>query len=199
MFRSRSLLALTLFLFFLGQLYVFFSIVPSPQQSPSPHVLGDAPSLSALACSCPPASAHKYRGFSVHDPELNYSNTPTSLIRPPAFYAPATLSASIPLVSVIIPYYNSAATIHETLRSVLQQSLQAIEIIIVDDASPAPGTAPVLANMKRLDERIRIVTNSVNGGLAATRNAGTHLCNCVLIQRVVATLQCLQTLIKNRC
>ena len=41
----------------------------------------------------------------------------------------------MPLVSIVIPTYNSAKYLPETLSSILSQSFQDIEIIIVDDAS----------------------------------------------------------------
>jgi glycosyltransferase involved in cell wall biosynthesis len=75
--------------------------------------------------------------------------------------------SDLPLVSVVIPSYNSAATLPATLDSVLAQTYPRIEIIVVDDGS-ADDTAEVLA---RYAPRVRAVRQA-NGGLARARNAG---------------------------
>lgn len=72
-----------------------------------------------------------------------------------------------PLVSVIIPTYNRAALLVETVESVLAQTYPAIEIIVVDDGS-TDGTAQVLEGY-----RGRVVTLSQsNQGETVARNAG---------------------------
>jgi len=72
-----------------------------------------------------------------------------------------------PLVSVVIPAFNAAATLDETLASVLAQSWPRLEIIVVDDGS-RDDTAAVLA---RHAPRVRAIRRD-NGGLAAARNTG---------------------------
>lgn len=74
-----------------------------------------------------------------------------------------------PCVSVVIPAYNSAWSITDTLRSVVGQTLRPIEIIIVDDGSTDEldqRLEPFLS-----DKRLRIVRQA-NAGLAAARNRG---------------------------
>lgn len=73
----------------------------------------------------------------------------------------------LPLVSVVIPSYNSAATLAETLQSVVAQTWPRLEIIVVDDGS-SDGTPEVLA---RHAGRVRAIRQA-NGGLAAARNTG---------------------------
>ena len=75
--------------------------------------------------------------------------------------------SDLPLVSVVIPAYNAAATLPDTLDSVLAQTYPHIEIVVVDDGS-RDGTPDVLA---RYAPRVRGI-RQVNGGLAAARNAG---------------------------
>ncbi|HEY9026309.1 MAG TPA: glycosyltransferase [Burkholderiaceae bacterium] len=75
--------------------------------------------------------------------------------------------SDLPLVSVVIPAYNAAATLPATLDSVLAQTYPHIEIIVVDDGS-RDGTADVLARYAPRVQGIR----QANGGLAAARNAG---------------------------
>lgn len=73
-----------------------------------------------------------------------------------------------PLVSVVIPAYNAAGTIHATLTSVLRQSLADLEVIVIDDGS-TDTTLQVLAGFQ--DTRLRVLSFE-NGGLAASRNRG---------------------------
>src|SRR4051812_20898906 len=74
------------------------------------------------------------------------------------------------LVSVVIPAYNAAATLDETLRSVRSQTHGALEIIVVNDGS-ADGTGTIAQRHAAVDHRVQVVTQD-NAGLAASRNAG---------------------------
>lgn len=72
-----------------------------------------------------------------------------------------------PLVSVVIPTFNRAATIVRAVASVLQQTYRPIEVIVVDDGS-TDGTAEVL---KAYGSAIVYVRQN-NAGPAAARNRG---------------------------
>lgn len=74
------------------------------------------------------------------------------------------------LVTVIIPAYQAAATIAETLDSVMGQTYPHIEMIVIDDGSTDRTTAIVEGFMRR-HPRIRLIRQE-NGGVAAARNAG---------------------------
>lgn len=76
-----------------------------------------------------------------------------------------------PLVSIVLPCYNAAAFLAETLDSVIAQTFGDWECIAVDDAS-SDGTAGVLEDYARRDPRIRPRFLPRNGGAAASRNAG---------------------------
>lgn len=73
-----------------------------------------------------------------------------------------------PLVSVVVPAWNAADTLAETLRSVSAQNYANIEIIIVDDGS-TDDTAAVAAEYCALEPRARLVRQD-NAGVAAARN-----------------------------
>lgn len=74
-----------------------------------------------------------------------------------------------PLVSVIIPAYNAEKYLAETLESVLAQTLQEIEVIVVDDGS-RDGTARIAQGFPR----VRYV-HQANGGVSSARNHAAAL------------------------
>lgn len=76
--------------------------------------------------------------------------------------------AERPLVSVLIPAYNAAATLAVTLSSVEKQTYPNIEIIVVDDGS-TDATADILRHLAERMGRLRFVSIP-NGGQAAARN-----------------------------
>ncbi len=85
--------------------------------------------------------------------------------------------SKIPLVSVVIPCYNCARFLVETLESVFCQTLQDFEIIAIDDGS-TDDTATVI---RSFGSRIRAEFSS-NRGASATRNRGTELAQGEFIQ-----------------
>jgi glycosyltransferase involved in cell wall biosynthesis len=75
-----------------------------------------------------------------------------------------------PLVSVIIPAFNAAATLAETIASVSAQSWRHLEIFVIDDGS-TDATPDVIAAAARHDPRITAI-HQTNQGVGAARNAG---------------------------
>lgn len=76
----------------------------------------------------------------------------------------------MPEISVIIPAYNAARFIGETLDSVLRQEFASWECIVVDDGS-TDDTGAKVEHYVRQDARIRLVTQD-NAGVSAARNRG---------------------------
>ncbi|MEO1275980.1 MAG: glycosyltransferase family 2 protein [Pseudomonadota bacterium] len=81
---------------------------------------------------------------------------------------PADRDAHAPRASIIVPAYNAAATIGETLDSLLAQTFTDFEIVVVDDGTP-DDTLDIVAHYD--DPRIRVVRQA-NRGLAGARNGG---------------------------
>lgn len=79
-----------------------------------------------------------------------------------------------PLVSVIIPAYNGKKTIEHALTSVVRQVYRPLEIIVIDDCSK-DGTKDIVKRFCKRDQRIRLIENRKNLGLAATLNHGCSL------------------------
>ena len=73
-------------------------------------------------------------------------------------------------ISVIIPVYNAEKYLRECLDSVIEQTLQEIEIICVDDGSTDNSLA-ILKEYTQKDERLKIIEQA-NRGAGAARNLG---------------------------
>ena len=79
-------------------------------------------------------------------------------------------TVSLELVSVIIPVFNGERHLAKTLQSVLRQTYDQIEVVIVDDGSTDRSCA-VAEAAAQADKRIRLLTNP-GKGVAAARNHG---------------------------
>lgn len=76
-------------------------------------------------------------------------------------------------VSAIIPTHNAAAFIAETLKSAQTQTLDGIEIIVVDDAS-TDNTVSLVRDIAAADKRVKLIRLSHNQGVAVARNTGVQ-------------------------
>ena len=77
---------------------------------------------------------------------------------------------NLPLISVIVPVYNAEKTLKDTLRSVLSQKYNNIELICVNDGS-TDQSLEILNRIAKFDNRV-IVINQSNQGPAKARNSG---------------------------
>ena len=80
--------------------------------------------------------------------------------------------SSPPIVSVVIPAFNAENTLAETVESVLAQTLQSIEVIIVDDGS-TDTTQHIAFHYVNRDTRVKVIVQA-NSGVADARNAGIY-------------------------
>ena len=78
------------------------------------------------------------------------------------------------LVSIITPLYNGEKYIRKTIESVLNQTYQDWEMVVVDDCSMDRGPDIVL-EMASVDSRIRYYRNETNKKVALTRNRAIEL------------------------
>ena len=75
------------------------------------------------------------------------------------------------LVSVIIPYFRKKKYITETISSVLKQTYENLEVIVVYD-DETKVDLDFINNLKNNDSRIKIITNPLNLGAGECRNIG---------------------------
>lgn len=83
-------------------------------------------------------------------------------------------TSSAPRVSVIMANYNGAAHLADAMRSVLTQSMDSLELIVIDDASRDESVA-IITELAATDARIRPVFQAENGGPGRARNRGLDL------------------------
>ena len=76
-----------------------------------------------------------------------------------------------PVVSVILPAYNSEQFLVEAIESVISQTYTDWELLILDDASP-DDSGKIAKSYAKVDPRIRLLENAENMGVAKTRNRG---------------------------
>lgn len=82
-------------------------------------------------------------------------------------------NAKSKLVSIIVPVYNAADTLEETLRSLLRQDDEITEIICVDDGS-TDDSRRILKRYADFADNIRVVLNDKNQGTLMTRRDGVR-------------------------
>ena len=73
------------------------------------------------------------------------------------------------ICSVILPVYNSERYLNRTVNSVIQQTMSDFELLAIDDCS-TDGSVQLLERWREKDNRITILCNTENQGVAAVRN-----------------------------
>ena len=80
------------------------------------------------------------------------------------------MNRKTPLVSIIMPVYQTAAYLEEAVRSVKAQTCQDWELVMIDDGS-TDGSGKLCDAFAREDDRIRVF-HQANGGVSCARNKG---------------------------
>ncbi|MBE6922618.1 MAG: glycosyltransferase family 2 protein [Ruminococcaceae bacterium] len=75
-----------------------------------------------------------------------------------------------PLVSVIVPVYKAEAYLGQCVESILVQSMEDFELLLIDDGSP-DGCGALCDDYARADTRVRAI-HKENGGVSSARNLG---------------------------
>lgn len=79
----------------------------------------------------------------------------------------------LPLISVIVPVYNAQDYVERCVRSLMKQTYQNLEIILIDDGS-TDDSLDICGKLKMEDGRIRVFSQP-NRGVGAVRNLGLSL------------------------
>lgn len=78
-----------------------------------------------------------------------------------------------PMVSVVMPVYNAARFLKQAIDSVLSQTYQNIELILVDDCS-TDDSMQIMRDYSNKDARIKLFCSRINQGVAKSRNIGVQ-------------------------
>ena len=89
----------------------------------------------------------------------------------PANYVPFGADVASPEVAIVVPVYNAPKLVARCLDAVLAHTTGRARLIVIDDASPDPAIAPLLARYAKI-ERVRVLRNESNRGFTATANRG---------------------------
>lgn len=84
------------------------------------------------------------------------------------------MHSSKPLISVIVPVYNTAPFLDRCIGSILAQTHENLEVLLVNDGS-TDGSGGICDGYAHLDARVRVIHRE-NGGLSAARNDGLDRC-----------------------
>lgn len=80
----------------------------------------------------------------------------------------------VPIVSIVMPAFNSASFIEASINSVIHQELQEWELLVVDGGS-RDDTCEIVSRYSVADPRIRLVANHDDKGPAHARSTGVRL------------------------
>lgn len=105
------------------------------------------------------------KGFALMQAHMNRLNEERFKLIP---------TPNIPLISVIIPTYNSAKYIERAVDSILAQGLKNLEVIIIDDAS-TDNTQDVLRSKYLNNHTVKIILHDKNKKQGESRNTGLNI------------------------
>ena len=91
----------------------------------------------------------------------------------------------MPKVSVVMPVYNGERYVSEAIESILAQSFQDFEFLIIDDCS-IDATPDILTRYQQQDSRIKVLRQVRNSGVTAALNRGCEAAQGVYIARMDA-------------
>lgn len=79
------------------------------------------------------------------------------------------------MISIIVPVYNTEKYVEQCIHSLVNQTYQDLEIIVVNDGS-SDNSETIIKNLQKTDKRIQLITQE-NQGLSGARNTGLSFAN----------------------
>ena len=86
------------------------------------------------------------------------------------------------LIDVLIPAYNSEGTIESSVRSIQDQTVRSIRILVIDDGS-SDRTSEIVAAIAAADPRVEHIQKPGNSGIVDTLNIGLARCTAPYVAR----------------
>ena len=90
-----------------------------------------------------------------------------------------------PLISVILPVFNSEKTLERSIKSILNQTFKSFELIIINDCS-TDNSSNIINNYLSSDKRIKVINNSLNIGLTQSLILGINSSKAEYLARIDA-------------
>ena len=91
------------------------------------------------------------------------------------------------LISIIMPYFKKQKYLKQSVNSILSQSYENFEIIIIDDELSLESKS-VLSKISKLDKRIKVISNPFNLGAGLARNNGIKIAKGEFIAFVIVII-----------
>jgi glycosyltransferase involved in cell wall biosynthesis len=92
---------------------------------------------------------------------------------------------SLPLVSVVLPVYNAGPYLGEAIESILKQTLEELELLVVDDCS-TDDSLRVARHYEAIDSRVRVLASAKNLGRSFVDNWGQDQARAAYIAKMDA-------------
>ena len=92
------------------------------------------------------------------------------------------MKKTTPLISVVMPFYNAAAFLDESIQSILKQTFRDFELILINDASSDNSDEVVQKYLS--DTRVRYICNDTRTGIVVNLNRGVSAAKAELIARM---------------
>ena len=101
------------------------------------------------------------------------------------------------VISIIIPVYNVETYLRRCLDSILSQSHQQLDIVLVDDGS-TDNSGKICDEYAEADARIQAI-HKENGGLSSARNAGLDKASATMLRMLTATILSIRFFVNACC
>ena len=89
-----------------------------------------------------------------------------------------------PVVSIVLPTFNSSRTINKSIDSMINQSFKKWELIVINDYGSDDGTADIVRDYINKDSRVKMIQSHTRIGLADSLNLGIRLSKGKYIARM---------------